>query len=392
MLRVRIRGLLLIAGLFLIPQTLCAQEVPQVIFTGPLSHPRFEDGGFFTGFEFLYWGTNQPLRSQSIAFRGFQVIDNGLGVPPGTFVGSKEEALNVNQLTGPSTYQPGWDLFIGWRFQGGVVVELGWKHLVQARFSASAGLLSPSFNTGFALENTFLFAPVVNFPAQYAGNAQNFPQGFVGTTFGIWNAASLMEMTYTQRFDTYEIKARVPILDTYDYRTYGIFGPRIAWIWDNFRWRTVDADQTGNAGPDTTAIYNNMVSNRMYGVHFGVGHDWWLGSTPVGGFAFTCEVEGAMYINLVKTNAKYALADRSISSGRSRRLNTLVPGAEGRFGFWWYPWEAISFQFGYDVMTFFNTIASHRPVDFNLGTVDPEYLHQPMRWFYGLRAGINFVW
>jgi hypothetical protein len=99
-----------------------------------------------------------------------------------------------------------------------------------------------------------------------------------------------------------------------------------------------------------------------------------------------------LYLDLAKTNASYQLEDRSISSSRSRRFNTLSPGAEGRLGLWWYPWEGISLQLGYDVMTFFNTISSHRPIDFNLGTVDPEYTHQFFRWFYGIHAGISFVW
>jgi hypothetical protein len=287
---------------------------------------------------------------------------------------------------------PGWELVLGWRFEGGVAVELGWRHLVQSRFTAAAGLISPSFDLGNRLQNTFLFAPVVNFPSQWAGNDQNFPQGDVGATFGIWNAASFMQIEYVQRFDTYEIKARVPIWETADFRSYGIFGPRIVWIWDRFSWRTIDSDQFGQAGPSTTADYSNMMSNRMYGVHAGFGHDWWLGNTPIGGWAFTCELEGGLYLDLAKTNASYQLEDRSISSSRSRRFNTLSPGAEGRLGLWWYPWEGISLQLGYDVMTFFNTISSHRPIDFNLGTVDPEYTHQFFRWFYGIHAGISFVW
>src|SRR5262249_33376252 len=161
-----------------------------------------------------------------------------------------------------------------------------------------------------------------------------------------------------QRFDTYEIKARVPIWQTADLRTYGLFGPRIAWIWDRFSWRTVDADELGQASAATTAIYSNMMSNRMDGVHCGWGHDYFLGSTPTGGFGCTCEFEGSLYLDLAKTSASYELADRSISSGRNRRWSRLVPGAEGRIGLWWYPWEGIQMQVGYDVMTFFNTISS----------------------------------
>src|SRR5205823_1825767 len=108
------------------------------------------------------------------------------------------------------------------------------------------------------------------------------------------------------------------------YRSYGLLGPRIVWIWDRFSWRTVSADITGAAGPDTTAIYSNVVSNRMTGVHFGCGNDWFLGSTPIGGFSIQLDIEGGVYFDYVKTTANYDRADGLISSGRSGRLSSIV--------------------------------------------------------------------
>src|SRR5205807_2040246 len=140
----------------------------------------------------------------------------------------------------------------------------------------------------------------------------------------------------------YSVNARIPIWETADKRTYGIFGPRIVWILDRFDWRTVSEDGAGNPGPDTTAVYSNTVSNRMYGVHFGAGNDWFLGSTPIGGFAFNLDLEGGLYVDLVKTTANYNRGDGFISSGRSGRLNSIVPSAEIRAGFKWYAWEGIT--------------------------------------------------
>src|SRR5206468_207142 len=132
---------------------------------------------------------------QLVAVRGFVDLDGSISKrTPRTFVGSGEEALNVEQLMGPSSAQPGWDLFLGWRFQGGVVVELDWKHLVSTKYHATASLIPPSFNTGNQLENTFLTAPVSNFSPDWGGPFQNVPQGNIGATFGIWNAASLMQI------------------------------------------------------------------------------------------------------------------------------------------------------------------------------------------------------
>src|SRR5687767_11613953 len=70
-------------------------EVPPAIFTGPLSHPRYEEGGFFIGFDFIYWKTNRTLASMTVASRGFLDIDGSvLGQGPNRFQGSGEEALN----------------------------------------------------------------------------------------------------------------------------------------------------------------------------------------------------------------------------------------------------------------------------------------------------------
>jgi hypothetical protein len=392
--RTRICRILLTLGLLLAPSAAYAQiEVPPVIFTGPLSHPRYADGGFYTGFQFLSMKTNRPLKDQNLAIRGIRDFDgtaSGTGIP-NTFIGSGEPALNMNDVRGPGIWQPGWDIFFGWRFENGIAVEFNWRHLVQASYNAQVGLIPWNFNVGSTFENTFLFSPVTNFTNDWAGNPNNIPIGSSAATFGIWNAASTMQLEYVQRYDTYSINARLPIWDGSEFRTYGLFGPRIVWIYDRTTWRTVDQDEDGNADGSTVGVYSNTISNRMYGVHGGFGNDWFLGSTPIGGFACSWEVEGGLYFNPVKTRAAWERGDRAIGLTRSRRFNNLVPSAEAKVGLWWYPWEAISVQIGYDIQTYFNTITSYRPVDFNMGTIDPQYDSHFFRWFHGFRVGIGFV-
>lgn len=367
-------------------------EVPPTIFTGPLSHPRYEDGGIYVGFGYLYWNSGaRPLASQQVAIRGFKDTNGTITGTVGAYVGNQEEALNTNQLQGPSTYQPGWDLHIGWRTQGGIVIEANWKHLTAVQYHASASIIPHDFNVGQQLENTFLFSPVSNFPNDFAGADQNVPQGTPGATYGIWNAASLMQLTFTQRFDIYQVNVRMPMNETQDHRTYALFGPRVVWIWERFAWRSVDTDVVGNTAGDTIATYSNVVSNRMYGVHAGFGNDWFLGTTPIGGLAFTFELESGLYANLVKARAAYTLEDRSASYNRGRNFASLVPSVEGRVGLTWYPWEAISMSVGYDVMMFFNTMASPKPIDFNLGLIDPQYEHYFFRWYHGINFNISFV-
>src|SRR5437870_13745588 len=78
--RTRLCRLFWISALLLAPSVAQAQqtqtyEVPPVPYTGPLSHPRYEQGGFFTSLEGLYWRTNRPLASQQVAVRGFVDVD-----------------------------------------------------------------------------------------------------------------------------------------------------------------------------------------------------------------------------------------------------------------------------------------------------------------------------
>ncbi len=391
--RKRIRWLLLVAALVLAPSSALAQmEVAPVSFTGPLSHPRYDDGGPYIGLALPYLKTNRPFDNQVIAYRGFFDLDGALGTQF-AWVGSKDVALQTSQLFGPGTWQPGWDITAGYRFHNGTVVELQWRHLVQARYTAQAALIPPGFNVGTNFENTFVSSLVSGFGTEWAGNEFNTadPNATAATTFGIWNAASFMQIEWVQRFDVYGINVRVPMAETASYRSYGLFGPRIVWIWDRFKWRTVDQDENGEATPDTVAIYTNQISNRLNGVHFGSGHDWYFGDTPIGGFAATIEVEGGLYLDMCKTRVAWDREDLQTGIRRARRFYPLSPAAEIRAGLWWYPWEAVSIQVSYEFQAYFNTISSRQPIDFNLSTVNPEFNAQFIRFFQGIRFGISFV-
>src|SRR5262249_39239980 len=158
-----------------------------------------------------------------------------------------------------------------------------------------------NFNVRPDLADSFLTAPVFNFPPEYSGPevkapALGTPLLTVNQGYGIWNAADVMSIDFIQRYQQFDIGGRVPIFETDCWRSYGLVGFRFAWIWERFRWRTVDSgfftdvplDPTVNIDPITgrifralpltitttlhpdlspsnAAIYTNVVSNRMYG-------------------------------------------------------------------------------------------------------------------------------
>ena len=408
--RTRMIHCLLAAIVLSVPTSARAQnEVIPRSFVGPLSHPRYEDGGLYTSLEFLYMKQRNTIQNQELMYRGFVDVDGSISASktPGTFIGSHDLALATGQLNGHDSATPGFNLTVGWRFEDGLAIQASWWHLSDFRDSASASVIAPNYANGSLLQNTVLFSPVFNLPPQFAGNERNLDVGRKGATYGIWNAASLAQIYFVQRFDMAEIMARVPIMQTDNYRSYGLFGPRSLIMWERFKWRTVDVSavdpslanaQNGNsggiggAGGNTIADYNNVVSNRLYGLFLGCGNEFRLGDTPIGTFSVYGDIDGSIYGDFVKGRARYSLEDRTVSFSYARNMFTLAPGVNARIGFQWYIYEAITIRLGYNFIGVFNTVASPVPVDFNIGSAHPAYPSGQFRFFEGLDCGIGLVW
>jgi hypothetical protein len=366
-------------------------EVPPPIFNPPipLGGPRYEEGGIWLNMGTLLYRQTNPLKGQLVAKRGFfQNVD------PIGFIGNEDIALDVNQISGPGTYQPGWTIGLGWRFNDGGTIAVNWKHLTDVRFSATASILPPNFDIGEDGENTFLFSPVFNFPPDYSGPAgDRIDIGDLppGAAFGIWNGADIMTIDFIQRYDEVTVGGRIPMEMTECWRMYGLLSAKAVVMFERFKWRTVDQDVEGVAGPSDFATYTNVTSQRMYGFSFGVGNDWYLGSSPIGAFSVTLDLQAALLLNMVKERAKYELGTLSTAGSRARNTYTFVPEVEANLAFMWYPTQGISVRAGWDVTAFFNTVASPRPIDFNYGAIDPTWEQWVTRTFNGLHIGISFV-
>jgi hypothetical protein len=403
------------AGLALAPRVAWGQDYypPQPAIPLPTGSARYDLGGFYTISEFLFFEQTNPLKHQEIAVRGIVDFDgsiiaqlNGRRVSPidgtspqvfpgapgrsGTFLGSGTPALFADDAGGPGTYQPGFSVGVGWKFRTGVAVEATWWHVAEAEYSAVATLVPPGLNGGVGLTDTFLFAPVYNFPNDYAGPAFKTSLGDPFAAYGIWNGASIMQITFIQRFDQFDMTGRVPLYEDDCSRCYGLIGPRLVWLWEKFSWRTVAEDFTGNAEPADVAIYTNVLSQRMYGVHIGGGYDRTLGTTPIGTFSISTDLQAAPLLDVAKERAKYERGDKNTSAKRARTEYTFVPELQAQVNAWWFPMEGVQLRFGYDVMGFFNTITSPNPVSFNFGGLDPPWESGHFRLLQGFHAGISF--
>lgn len=350
----------------------------------------------------------------------------GLFDQPG-FVGSNEVALDVQQLRQRNPYQPGMELGAGWKFRDGSSVALSWKYLSEVQHRAGATLAPPAsfgnpptVNAGVNLENTFLFSPVFNFPPEFAGadfkvnvppgiTPGNIPPTFVNpgtinvfpqTVFGIWNGASIMTLSFIQRFQQWEIAYREPVWETETYRVNGIVGPRYSWFWEKFKWTTTSLGQNPDGtinnnqgfnldGPQNVGIYSNITSNRMYGVFAGCEQEWYLGH----GIAVQLRLDGALFLDSVKEKAKYETAAKYLNLPQNKITKvewSVVPEINASLGLMWYPTEFVQIYGGYDFMAFFNTRASPRPIDFDYSNINPRWTHVN-RLIDGWSAGIGFT-
>jgi hypothetical protein len=357
----------------------------------PLGSTRPEEGGLYVHTSFdMYWISN-PLKNQTIAVRGFRILDNSLideGIAPGQFVGPGTEALNVQSLRDDSVFQPGFTFGLGWKFRDGSSIELNWMYLRENKFNSGATLLPQNGAVGPDLAGTFLYSDVYNLPLEYSGPPGKIDGAGDFAAFGLWNGASVMTQVWRTRFQRWEVAYKWDVLDEEYYRIKGIVGPRFSWFWDKYQWRSVNysADGSGGGGIDQ-GVYNNIVSNRMYGVHAGVQCDQYLGH----GFSCITEAQAAAYWNIVKERVKFQTGEKYNGlpeSKYSRTEFTFVPEVQGSIGLMWYPWENVQIFGKAQGMVFFNTISSPRPVDFDYLRPRPKF-ESTIRTLLGMEFGAS---
>jgi hypothetical protein len=363
----------------------------------PTGSTRPEDGGLYLWAEFMFFRWNNPLRDQPVAYRGFMVSDNSIpGFVPGEFIGSHILALDTNQLTGQDSYQPGFRIGAGWKLNDGSAVSFSYFRLTEASYRSAATLAAPT-GVGLTLADSFLFAPVVDFPPEFSGANNKVlvnvgPQASPQFAFGAWNGASVMTQSYLMRFQEWDITYRQIVYETEDFRVNGLVGVKMDWLWDRYRWTstTYSTDTSGNisSSPFDIAVFNNVTSNRMWGTDVGCQSECYLGH----GFAAMCEVRTGLFMDFIHMISAYETAAKfygTAENKRSKRTWNVVPEVQGTLSLMWYPWENIQMQVGYQIMAFFNTLSSPRPIDFDYSNIAPHW-STTTRWLDGFQAGISF--
>src|SRR4051794_15109211 len=164
----------------------------------PLYPPRADVvGGVYTALEFAMYRQTNPIRRQLIAVRGLVDVDGSITgdlngtqvftdvqppfiirgpIVPGNFLGTGTPALYTDDLRGQESFEPGYRITLGYRFNNGSAIETSYMALVKATYTANASLIPPNYANlgagGAALADTFLFAPFFNLPPEFAGANQ----------------------------------------------------------------------------------------------------------------------------------------------------------------------------------------------------------------------------
>jgi hypothetical protein len=358
--------------------------LPAEFVPTPLSSTRPEEG-FFVNYTFGMYLQTVPLGDQTVATRGFLDIDGSIGGVPFVFAGSNRIALTTKQVTGPQSQLPSHRVGMGYRFFEGGVLEFNWLHVNTIRYSAVATPVPQDLFVRPDLADSFLFAPVVNFPTDFSGPGDDINGG---AAYGVWNGAELMTIDFTQRLEQAELVYRMaPVIDTLCWRTYGYFGPRFVWFWERFRWRSFDQDSQGQSQDIWNAYYTNIISNRMYGIKCGCGNDWYIGN----GISINLDGFVTPMLNIVTKRAQYERGDRRIGPIRKRtdRDYTLVPEFGASLAVNWFPYEGIQVKASYNIMAYFNTVTSEDPIDLDYSGINPDY-DRTFRLVRGFEIGICF--
>ena len=344
--------------------------------------------GFYISAEFVMLTQTKALGNQSIGSRGFFDSTGAITGTPGTFIGTGQDALTTNRM-GRREFQPGHWTEIGYKFDTGVRAYVNYMQLYDAHYSAGATQFPAGFARRLDLADTFLSSPVFNFTTAFGGPVNDTAGDAIaggGNSFGIWNAADVMDIKFVARYSQAEAGLRTPLFATEYSSVYSLVGGRFAWFFERFTWRSVDADDQGNAPPQNVAVYTNTLSQRMYGLFVGVGNEVYLGSM----FSASLDLTGAAYLNVAKQRAKYRLGDDSTQSKFGRESFHLVPSVTANANIWFYPVEGIQMRIGYMGMTYFNTRYMREPVGYNFGNIDPNYGRNWFRLLHGFNVGIGF--
>jgi hypothetical protein len=398
------KALVLASVLFVGVTSSKAQQTNNYDFSGipanpvplPIGPDKASSGGFYGAIEVAFMSQTRPLGNQVVAVYGFRDSIGAFSGTPGTFVGSGAIALTTGQL-GRSTYQPGYEITLGYKFESGFAISLSYMDLVDAKYTAGASGPGNISNPGNLNQNTYLYSGVYNFTNYYSGPkirtfddqfSQEFsPFPITGRLYGIWNGATYETISFIQHFSNLDITGRAPVMETDYSRTYALMGFRYSQISERFNWFTVATDVNGNSDGTDAANYNNTLKQRMFGAFLGCGNEVYLGNN----FALSLDATAALMLDFARASADYEREDRASGTQSKNKFDqySVVPNVGLKPSFWWYPIKGVSVRASYNALMYFNTYQMTDPIGWNFGDIEPGYTHKAFRMTQGIEIGVG---
>ena len=164
---------------------------------------RAGDAGFYTAFEFVMLTQTRAIGHQTIATRGFYRFGRQCHGRPGTFVGPNTEAINTRNFS-PFTYQPGYAIEAGYRFDDGTRIFANYLQLIDAHYSLGAGQ-TPTFQRSNAdLSNTFITPRFTTSTSPSPVQPRRSRARTTSASTASGTARAQMDIKFTQRYQEAE--------------------------------------------------------------------------------------------------------------------------------------------------------------------------------------------
>jgi hypothetical protein len=124
----------------------------------------------------------------------------------------------------------------------------------------------------------------------------------------------------------------------------------------------------------------------MYGLQVGSGNEVYLDK----GWAISVEGRVGIFGDFVTEKTKIERGDLEYTTSHKRVDTGIVPMFQGAGYLYYYPIEGIQLRAGYEYLGLIGVKRSPHQVDFNAGTLQPEFKDKFFR-LDGFTAGISFI-
>ena len=322
-------------------------------------------------------------------------------IVPGNFLGTGTPALFTDDLRGQESFEPGYRITLGYRFDNGTAIETSYMALQKVTYSANASLIPHELCQpgGRAVPGRFVHLGTVLQSA--AGIRRGQPEDGA--------RQPRLGLRHLQRRQQHvdELPASSSRTGTF---AAGCRGTRTTAPASTVTLAAGSPGSGSSSGcgpfpPTSSATARRtdvgVYRKRRFQPHVRpVRRHRVRTVSSATASASALETEAAFLLDIVKERANVQNGDRndappgtpfvSVKKAATnfqpgRRIRRPTPRCT------WYPIEGIQLRAGYNFMTFLNTVDMQDPIAFDARNFDPNWQNRAIRFMDGFNAGIGFI-